>query len=373
MAEKIKPNMQKAVNAEIERQKKELGDEAPKSRGTYEEAPGGGTPAKGGGRGAMKKNFEVVDSKEEAEAIRKSDPDAVIRYNQPRDENGQFTYNSANNKEITTKYSRGHTLPPFLKGVDLTFIKKGSEFKYEDIDENGKKMIVTVISSIDMTAEELKSTCKKYLETEGGFATIVGTAIVKGGRKSKANKSINVGKVGDLDVSALAQSTQDKLNQVSKNKDGQWIAGQTLVSDIIKQGDLNVTNPAYAYKLAQEGPLATPPVPKLKKTVTSPVQPIKQTKPTTPSTTNVTPKTPVGAGASTGSNTQKEPTKKIFTETSKTFDDNYKKEVKNDPKKWVNENKDKIKKAMEKNPKLTPGAIANAIYSGKVSKWDDLL
>lgn len=225
MADKIKPNMQKAIDSEIERQRKDIeekGGKAPKARGTYDEAPGGGTPAKGGGRGAMKGNFEVVNNKEEADAIRKEDPNAKIRYNQPRDENGQFTYNSANNKEISTETSRGHTLPPFLQGVELTFIKKGSEFQYKDDD----KRLVRVISSIDMTADEMKAICMKYLKTEGGFAAIVGTAITKGGRRSSTAKEGTEGKLKNLDVSMLAQSTRDKIDAASKLEDKEWIKEQ---------------------------------------------------------------------------------------------------------------------------------------------------
>lgn len=364
-----KDKMTKAIDSEAKKQ-------GAQERGTYAENAGGGTPVKGGGRGAMHddgssdpetRDFVVADNPDDPVAIEAKEEGIPVRYNQPRDKNGQFTYNSANNRKLSTKHSRGHTLPPFLKGVDLTFIKKGAEFQYE---ENGK--ISRVISSIDMTDDELISACKKYFETEGGFAAIVGTAITKHGRPSNASKQLPSGKLGDLDVTTLAQSTQNALNKVSQNKDGQWIADQTAVSDIIKKGNLNVENPQYAYKLAQQGPGAKPPVKKQK--------PVSIVNNSTNQTTPSTPKTPVGVGAGTSSqpqptntNIQKDTSKKIFTETSKKFDDNYKNEVKNNPKKWVSENKDKIKKAMDKNPKLTPGAIANAIYSGKVSKWDDLL
>ena len=129
-----KDKMSEGIKAEINKQRHEQGQ---KGIGEYGEAAGGGTPAKPGqrGRGSMGGDFEVVNSKKEADEIRKDDPDAIIRYNQPRDENGQFTYNSANGKGLSTKNSRGHTKPPFLAGVDLTFIKKGSTFKYTN--ENG--------------------------------------------------------------------------------------------------------------------------------------------------------------------------------------------------------------------------------------------
>lgn len=373
-----KDKMTKAIDAESQKQ-------GAKARGSYNESAGGGTPGTGG-RGGMhsdgdsknagSRDFVLADNKDDPVAQKAKDAGIPVRYAQPRDDNGQFTYNSANNRGLSTKYSRGHTLPPFLQGVNLTFIKKGSEFQYTDADGKIKR----VIASIDMTPEELISACKKYLETEGGFAAIVGTAITKKGAPSKAAKETPKGKVGDLDVSTLRQSTQDNLSKVSQNKDGQWIADQTLVSDIIapKGGGVSLTNkkgnPAYAYKLAQEGPNAQPPV----KKTTTPKNNINNA-PTTP-TTPAMPKQNVGAGTGTSpqpqptnTNTQKDPSKKIFTETSKKFDDSYKSELKNDPKKWISENKDKIKKAIEKNPNLTPGSIANAIYSGKVSKWDDLL
>jgi hypothetical protein len=173
--------MSEGIISEVNKQRHEQGQ---KAIGEYDEAPGGGTPGKKGGRGSMGGNFEVVNSKEEAEEIKREDPDAVIRYNQPRDENGQFTYNSANGKGISTKNSRGHTPLPFLAGVDLTFIKKGSTFKYTN--ENGNT--VRVISSIDMTAEELVAACTVYFKTEGGFLGVIGTSVTKKGRSSNVEK-----------------------------------------------------------------------------------------------------------------------------------------------------------------------------------------
>lgn len=109
-----------------------FGKNQAKSIGTYQEAPGGGTAVDGGGRGAMKKNFKVVNSKEEADAIREENPKAVIRYNQPRDEDGRFTYNSANAKELVEGPSRGHTVPPFLRGVKIVYaIKKNTAMVYD--------------------------------------------------------------------------------------------------------------------------------------------------------------------------------------------------------------------------------------------------
>ena len=193
-----KDKMTKAIDAEVEKQ-------GGRARGTYGENAGGGTPGTGK-RGGMhsdkdssnkeSRDFIVADNPDDPLAKKAKQQGIPVRYSQPRDENGQFTYNSANNRKLSTKYSRGHTLPPFLQGVELTFIKKGSEFQYTDTDGKIKR----VIASIDMTPEELANACKKYFETEGGFAAIVGTAITKHGRPSNAAKSIPSGKLGDLDV-----------------------------------------------------------------------------------------------------------------------------------------------------------------------------
>jgi hypothetical protein len=143
--------------------------------GTYQEAPGGGTAVDGGGRGAMKKNFKVVNSKEEADAIREENPKAVIRYNQPRDEDGRFTYNSANGKPILEDKSRGVTVPPFLRGAKMVFATK-------------KKGIVsdgtTWNFNINMTAGELTSKFQDIL----GAKNAADSVERKKGRKSNVEK-----------------------------------------------------------------------------------------------------------------------------------------------------------------------------------------
>lgn len=207
-----KDKMSEAIKSEINKQRSEQGQ---KGIGEYNEAPGGGTPVKGGGRGAMNGDFEVVNSKEEADKIRKEDPDAVIRYNQPRNDDGTFGHNSANGKPLSTKYSRGKKAPAFLNNVDLTFIKKGSTFQYKN--EVGK--LERVISSIDMTADELKAACTVYFKTEGGFLGVIGTAVTKKGSPNKVEKTGVTGKTGEKDTSEFAQSTQGALDAAAKKKD----------------------------------------------------------------------------------------------------------------------------------------------------------
>lgn len=200
----IEDKASKGVLSEIERQKEEKGSTS-RSVGEYKEAPGGGTPAAGGGRGAMHKDFRVVDSKEEADKIRQKEPNAKIRYNQPRTDDGQFTYNSANAKPLSTEKSRGYTKPPFLHGVDLTFMEEGAVFKLSDPN------LTRIISSITLTADQLIDACKVYLKNEKGFAGLVGGAITKKGRTSQVEKVDQEGKVNKVDTSQLAQSTQQDL------------------------------------------------------------------------------------------------------------------------------------------------------------------
>lgn len=230
-----KDKISESIKSEINKQRHDQGEQG---IGEYSEAPGGGTPASGGGRGAMKGQFEVVNSKEEAEAIKEKNPNAKIRYNQPRDENGQFTYNSANGKGISTKHSRGYTKPPFLAGVDLTFIKKGSTFQYKD--ENGK--LTRVISSIDMTADELVNACKVYFETEGGFLGVIGTGITKKGSPSKVEKTGVEGKTGETDLTTKSQNTQNAVNQAAQNKDTVGLVKQDAISKANKAKNQFIKN-----------------------------------------------------------------------------------------------------------------------------------
>lgn len=198
-----------------------IGKEALDKIGTYQEAPGGGTPVKGGGRGAMDKNFKVVDSKEEADKIRETDPNAKIRYNQPRDENGQFTYNSSNAKELVTGPSRGYTIPPFLRGVNIKFAEVGSKIRTK---EDGK--LKTLLSTVNMSKEALIMACREYVKEEGGFLGMgKDTTIEKKGRASKAEKATKgTGFVEDkegnrenFDFNKSSASTQQEAAKAQEN------------------------------------------------------------------------------------------------------------------------------------------------------------
>lgn len=218
---RIQDHSSKAVAAEVKRQRDKVGETKDgKTMGEYNEAPGGGTPAKGGGRGAMNKEFYVVNSKEEAKDIKKKDEDAVIRYNQPRKDDGTFTYNSANGKSLSTKTSRGSTPVPWLDGIDLTFLEKGSTFKYEykenEEQPNEKDKVGRLISGITMTPDELMEAAKVLLNDKRGFAGIVGGMITKQGREAKYEKEAEFGKTGQRKAEEFGENTQKRLEEAEK-------------------------------------------------------------------------------------------------------------------------------------------------------------
>ena len=156
---------------------KVIGKNAADRLGTFKEAPGGGTPLKSG---------QKAPSKEWV---------AEHRVMQPRDEDGKFTYNSANLKDLKYQPSRGKTIPPFLKGVRLTFTKK----KIGKYTVSGKDVYSV---DIKMTPEEfLKSMQQYYNNNDEGFkgmqTSAEGNHTKKRGRRSQYEKDmINKGEEG---------------------------------------------------------------------------------------------------------------------------------------------------------------------------------
>lgn len=138
------------------------GDQAMNKIGTYKESTGGGTP--------LKKGEKLRDHPE------------AHRVSQPRDEEGKFTYNAANAKPLAYGPSRGVTIPPFLKGVKLTYaIKKDTVINY-----NG----LTHLAGIDMTASQFIDSFKEY-KLDKGFGKVSQEIIArKRGRKSNLEKDV---------------------------------------------------------------------------------------------------------------------------------------------------------------------------------------
>lgn len=224
-------SMSEGLKAEINKQRKEMKQ---KGIGEYGENAGGGTPGTGG-RGGMHsdgssdpdtRDFLVFDSPDDRLAQEAKDQGIKVRYNQPRDDNGQFTYNSANAKGLSTKTSRGYTDPPFLAGVDLTFIKEGNVLKYENENNETRR----VISTINMTEQELVNACKVYFKTKGGFLGVIGTGITKKGRQTKQEEQVETGLAGQTDLSTKSQSTQQEAQEAAQNKGTKELAEQKALS-----------------------------------------------------------------------------------------------------------------------------------------------
>lgn len=138
--------------------------------GTYTESTGGGTP--------LPKGEKLKDHPEAERAM------------QPRDEGGRFTYNSANAKELKYGPSRGKTVPPFLRGVRMTYVVKAkTSIVFEgEVYYAGK----------DITAKELVEAFRQY-KSESGFGSLMSDISKKRGRRSKLEKVfIEKGKGGTV-------------------------------------------------------------------------------------------------------------------------------------------------------------------------------
>ena len=145
------------------------GDSNIDKMGSFKESTGGGTPL---GKGEKLKDH----------------PEAH-RVQQPRDEEGKFTYNAVNGKELKYGPSRGTTISPLLKGVKLTLaIKKDTVVNY-----NG----LTHLAGIDMTSEEFIEAFRNYDDLK---KMLEETAERKKGRKSNKEKDfISKGEKGIIE------------------------------------------------------------------------------------------------------------------------------------------------------------------------------
>lgn len=115
--------------------------------GTYQEATGGGTP--------IPKGEKLADHPEAKRVL------------QPRDEDGQFTYNAANKRKLKYGPSRGKTTPPYLKIMhDSSDGKEGSERKVY-YDESGKQGIYNVSEKLaGYDTKDFINDCKEYFGEE---------------------------------------------------------------------------------------------------------------------------------------------------------------------------------------------------------------
>lgn len=145
-----------------------IGDKNEQKIGNYMESTGGGTP--------LKKGEKLKDHPE------------AKRVQQPRDEDGKFTYNAVNRKPLKYGPSRGTTIVPFLKGVKIKYaIKKGDKINY-----NG----MIYLAGMDITAEQILTRFREWKEDEGFGVLETGTSKKVERLSNKEREAISRGEQG---------------------------------------------------------------------------------------------------------------------------------------------------------------------------------
>lgn len=163
--------------------------------GQFEEAAGGGTPMTRG-----QKIDHVAETTKEADEYRAEHPGAIVRVKQPRDTDGQFTYNSANKRELEYGPSRGKTTPPFLTGFKVTFAKKSGKGAVVTPDNKMFKMPDSIKSKDDFEraymeyrkeGDKFMGLSKEGKEIEAG--SLSDRAIGRGGKAGRDTKEVTRG------------------------------------------------------------------------------------------------------------------------------------------------------------------------------------
>lgn len=182
--------------------------------GEFTEAAGGGSPIEAG------EKFKLVDSSKEAEEYRENHPGAKVRVMQPRDDDGKFTYNSANLRDRKHEYhgkgKRDGSGESASFPLNIDYDKLAEIFVTDNVmtADDAKRYI----SGITLTVEELKQAVKKFSEEEGAFAGGLGSDkafVKKVGRKSKSEAETGLGRV---DRAKLSEMTVNKLEEAGKAK-----------------------------------------------------------------------------------------------------------------------------------------------------------
>jgi hypothetical protein len=158
---KTRKDFTEADKKNVEQVRKVYGETASDKLGTFQESWGGGKPLKAG---------EKAPSKEWVEKN---------RVMQPRDEDGKFTYNAVNLKDLKDGPSRGTTPMPIIRVKDKLFREVFAES--EDIVVNANKRIYAKVTSNYKTFEK---TLRQYSEGSGFGLDVKG----KKGRWSQKEK-----------------------------------------------------------------------------------------------------------------------------------------------------------------------------------------
>lgn len=191
--------------------------------GQFEEAAGGGTPMTRG-----QKIDHVAETPKEADEYRAEHPGAIVRVKQPRDTDGQFTYNSANKRELEYGPSRGKTTPPFLTGFKVTFAKKSGKGAVVTPDSKMFKMPDSIKSKDDFEraymeyrkeGDNFMGLSKEGKEIEAG--SLSDRAIGRGGKAGRDTKEVTRGYL----ESAKKMKMKKNFRKVEKSGGGS-VAGE---------------------------------------------------------------------------------------------------------------------------------------------------
>ena len=184
---KYKPNKDKKSHV------KKIQDYEDSGFGKYKESTGGGHPFEAG-------NSNTRTTQENGK-LRQSEN--AGKTNQPRDNQGHFTYKSVNGQSIDPKYgpSRGKTVNPLLTGGDGTIkiedveqqfgSQSGSYWdKYKDKWHTSGGKVVTQGLQTKISAQEIWNLAKKKYDTvKGEFEGESENWQTKTGKKSTAEKA----------------------------------------------------------------------------------------------------------------------------------------------------------------------------------------
>lgn len=171
----------------LEKGKKVYGSGFGNNAGTFKESWGGGKPLKAG---------EKAPSRDWVEKN---------RVMQPRDEEGKFTYNAVNLKDLKYGPSRGKTAVPIIKGelFDRIFRKK----EVVVVDEKGRAKII-----VNSNYKDFDTTLKEYSQ-KAGFG--VGRETKKGRWSKEERKAQETARITGKPVVI----DKEKMGRILKRKE----------------------------------------------------------------------------------------------------------------------------------------------------------
>lgn len=275
-----------------------IGDKNEQKIGNYMESTGGGTP--------LKKGEKLKDHPE------------AKRVQQPRDEDGKFTYNAVNRKPLKYGPSRGTTIVPFLKGVKIKYaIKKGDKINY-----NG----MIYLAGMDIGMEEILNLFKEYKE-DGGFGVLESGVSKKVGRRSNKEKE------------AIAKDEQGLIGEHLIKLNGGYILNEVESALQAFDGKIKQTNDTFAKKKNNDS--------------------IKKEKNNNMPVNNV-------------QNMDKKVEQGTNMENNKIENNKISEEIKKDPKKFIQDNFKEIKNIMSSIEGLKASDIVNFMSSGKFNSLSEL-